>query len=203
MTKQYAFFLILGTLTILNPVAGSAATISIAPASQSVAPGSTFQVDAVISGLTTSRVGDFDFTVSYDSALLDVTNVTFGLFLGSPLSLQFSTLGVGQAEFSEVSLLSPSDLLALQPASFTAATLTFQAIGTGTSALSFTAITAGDENGAPLALTPAGGSVTVTPEPGSVWLVLAGLCLFTGWCLFRSLAVQANRRALQEYPELR
>lgn len=198
MTKQCACFVILAGLAILNPVAVSAATIGITPAAQTVSLGGTFQVNAIISGLTTSRVGDFDVTMSFDRGLLQVTDVSFGSFLGSPSSLQSFTLGTDHAEFAEVSLLAASDLIALQPHTFTPATLTFRAIGIGTSALSFTAITAGDQTGVLLDLIPTGGSVAVSgvPEPGSAWLVLAGICLFACWCLFRSLVVQADRGAL-------
>jgi C4-dicarboxylate transporter len=153
MTKQFGCFVILACLGISQPVAASAAAIGITPAAQTVSPGSTFQVNATISRLTTSRVGDFDLTMNFDPAILQVVGVSFGSFLGFPSSLQSFTLGTDHVEFAEVSLLAPSALVALQPQTFTPATLTFQAIGLGTSALSFTAITAGDENGSSLGLT--------------------------------------------------
>ena len=182
MTLQHSCLPRLFFLAILTPATLTAAAITVAPAAQTVGTGSTFQASVVVSGLTAARVGDFDITLTFNPSFLQVTAVTFGPFLGSPSSLQSSLLGGNQVEFAEVSLLASSDLLALQPATFTLATITFQAIGVGTTAISFSAIIAGDQSGALLDLAPTDGSATVSgvPEPSSLTLVGLGLLLASG-----------------------
>jgi hypothetical protein len=131
------------------PAALSAANITFSPSAQSVSLGDSASVDVVVSNLDQPPyLGDFDLTVSFDSTILSLpnsANVTFGSLLGDPVAEAISgeSDGTGSVEFFEVSLLSPTDLAALQNGSsaFTIATLTFGTIGAGTSALSFSNVT--------------------------------------------------------------
>src|SRR5262245_16214854 len=52
--------------------ASEASTISVSPATQTIAPGATTSVDIVLSGLTASEViGAFSIVVSFNNAILD------------------------------------------------------------------------------------------------------------------------------------
>ena len=165
-------------------------TLSIVPVSQTVAVGDTLDVNVAISGLghlTAPSLGAFDIDVNFDSSILAFNSVAFGdPVLGDQLDL--FGLGYGAGSFYgdgpaaggrniwEVSLDPPATLDTLQPGSFTLATLTFDAIGLGTSAISMVANALGDSYGAPLTVgTLEGGSATVVPAPGAV--VLGGMGL--------------------------
>jgi len=128
-------------------------------------------------------VGAFDLSVSFNPAVLSATGVTFGSLLGDPLlfeALTGSLIFSGSVDFFEVSLLTPAELDALQTVSFTLATLSFNAVGLGTTGLSFVPGVAGfavsDGFGDPLSITANDGSVdVVAPEPGTLLLLGAGL----------------------------
>jgi hypothetical protein len=62
----------------------------------------------------------------------------------------------------ELSVDSPSALTSLQATSFTLATLTFDAVGSGTSGLDLSVNALGDQNGLPINATLQNGSITVT-----------------------------------------
>lgn len=174
----------------------SATLLSFSPSTNTVNVGDTFDVDVVISDLYAANgpreiVSAFDLDVLYDSAVLDATSVTFGAFLdplGIGLSFQDIDLSVpGVIDIAELSLYFDFELEALQPDSFTLATLSFDAIGAGASSLLF------DQNSLPLPgffdvkgyggllldVSAEQGSVTVVsstvPEPGILLLMLSGL----------------------------
>ena len=122
-----------------------------------------------ISGLgNPPSVGAFDLNVGFDPALLSPTAVLFGPFLGDPDSFEalaafdFPTSGI--VESAEVSLLSPSDLDALQSSNFLLATLSFTAKSSGTSAFTFV--------GTPRVDDAFGNRI---PEPTTVALLAVGL----------------------------
>jgi hypothetical protein len=117
-----------------------AVLLSFVPSSATVTTGGTVNVDVRLSGLgnhSPPSVGSFDLFVGFNPTILSPTAVTFGPFLGDPLFFEsltsFDPSTTGIVEFAEVSLLLPSQLDALQPSSFSLATLSFSAIGNGTS----------------------------------------------------------------------
>src|SRR6202022_4282685 len=116
--------------------------LSLVPSPATVTTGNTINVDVIISGLGhPPSVGAFDLNVGFNPSILIPTAVTFGTFLGDPnlfealTDFDFGTPGI--VEFAEVSLLSPSELDALQQSSFSLAALSFSAIGNGTSPFMF------------------------------------------------------------------
>jgi hypothetical protein len=186
----------LGTLRANTTLAVS---IDFEPASQTVNLGTMFDVDVVVSGLTGAGeiISAFDLDVSYDTAFLSATGVSFGIGLGNPNDpietlTDFDVAIPGVIDFSEISFLSDSNLDALQGDSFTLATLSFGAIGSGTSLLKFdfTPEIMGvplnsliGKGAATLALEIGDGNVNVAvPEPASMLLV--GSCLI-GLASFR------------------
>lgn len=170
--------LILATVVMLFQ-AGSASAISIAfvPEFPTVTAGDTLDVAIVISGLPAGgapSVGTFDLDVKFDPMVLLPIGISFGPFLGDPNSLSFETITdshffIDVVDLAEVSLLSPTELDALQPSSFSLATLSFSAVGDGDVALEFTEIRVDDAFGIKLHI----------PLPGTVWLLMGGLVLLT------------------------
>src|SRR5215470_13097156 len=156
-----------------------ATTIALVPGFATFNSGDTVSVDAVISGLgggVPPSVGAFDLSVGFDRRLLVPIDVSFGSFLGDPSAFEaltdvdFTTPGI--ANFAEVSLLFPSELDALQPSSFTLATVLFAATARGSSAFGFTSIRVDDAFGGKLLLVEA-------PEPSTLILLATG-CLVVG-----------------------
>jgi hypothetical protein len=166
-------------------VSSHAISIGFSPASQDVAAGGSFQVDIVISDLGGEIVSAFDLDVTYDPSILSATGVSFSDLLngGDPfLSFQDSDISTpGLVDLAELSLLSDSELGAIQPDSFTLATLSFDASSPGASSLNFIFNSFNDVKGANaqvLQLDIGAGNVTVAasvPEPGTSLLFGVGL----------------------------
>jgi hypothetical protein len=162
-----------------------AMTIGFQPSAQTVNLGSSLAVDVVATLGSNEIVSAYDLDLGYNPLILNATGVTFGTFLGAPLSIFSSNLSAGLVDFAEVSFLNDSDLAALQPSAFTLATISFTAIGLGTSSLDIVNYLNGvnDIKGLnnTIYLSPVldQGSVTVTasgvPIPGAVWLLGSGL----------------------------
>jgi len=176
-----------------------AISLSFQPAAPTVAVGGPFNVDVVISGLNAAGeiASAFDLDVTYDPAILTGTNVYFGVLLGDPVLSEAdagAVLTPGRIDFWTLSYLSDGDLALIQPGhpdSFVLATLAFQAIGGGTSALRFDPVTFPGVDvkgnlGVRLDVGTVNGSVTVTggvhavPEPSSLWLFAPWLGAWAG-----------------------
>jgi hypothetical protein len=167
--------LMIGTLISNSPC--EAITLEFVPSVQEVLIGDTFDVDIVISGLGSEALGAFDLTIGFDSAIVGLNNVTFGDQLGLVFgSVQAdSLLNPSSLNLFEVSFDLVDTLLNFQADTFTLATLTFDTLAYGTSAIGFSSYLLSNASGLSLSATTQGGSVTVTPEPSTVLLVLIGL----------------------------
>lgn len=169
--------LLLSALGATASSASAAITLAFDPAMPSFKSGATVDVALVIAGLTAGAapgVGAFDLNVAYDPALLTATGVTFGTKLGDPATdtLTDSVLSTpGNVNLAQVSLLATADLLALQPASFILATISFTALIDGKGEFGLVGDVRVDD--------PLGNKlpIVVVPEPGGVVLFLAGLLL--------------------------
>jgi len=126
----------------------------------------------------------YQFSINYDARYLRALNVTEGAFLGTAGSTVSGVLGMdtGLIDFVYGSLLGPTPGAS---GSGLLASITFEAIGAGTSALSFADVifldSVGDDiagltalAGQGVVLADPGGPVDV-PEPASVLLFGAGL----------------------------
>jgi uncharacterized protein (TIGR03382 family) len=169
-------------------VLGAFASVQAAPILSIQGPGSfsagsSASFDLVISGLnSTQQVGAFDFSLSWDPAVLALTGSAFDVFLDGPsLSLQSATAGSGTINLAETSF----GPLAAQTglSSFRLASVTFSGISPGTSSLAFTPGVFSDGLGELLGVDYRGSRTTVTPrisvsEPGAFSLfAVAALAL--------------------------
>jgi hypothetical protein len=157
--------LILGSLRFAS---GATIDLSIAPPSTSVVTGQTVSFALLITGHTPGiapSVGAFDLTVGFDQALLTPNAVAFGTFLGNPALFEAATSSVimpSAVNVAEVSFLSSTALDALQPATFSLATLTFTAKASGTAMLTFTGGVVDDTFG---------NKLVSIPEPRTLWAI--------------------------------
>jgi hypothetical protein len=153
--------------------------LSVSPATQTVNLGNTATVTIDYSG---GYVGDYDLDISWNATILSLASISYGSQLGggSPNSIQnFPVAGAGTVNASEISLLTPAGLIALQPGQTASLlSLVFNTLSVGTSAvdISFNAI--GDELGNALAPPLQQGSITVVqggpnviPEPSTIMLL--------------------------------
>lgn len=170
-----------------------AVSLDFSIATPTVQLGQQATVDVVISGLGSGippSIGCFDMDVSFDPSVLSVADVSFGPYLGSESggeALSMSAPGSGVVQLASVSLLPNPDLDALQPASFTLATLTFSTLSVGSSPLSFSYYLVDDGNGDKLPINTGGGGVYVIPEPPALLSVLCGVGALQGAFLRRKM----------------
>jgi MYXO-CTERM domain-containing protein len=166
----------------------SAITLSLSPAAQTIGLGETATVDLRISGLGDAlapALGAYRINVSFDPAILGLAAApVFGTgldVLGFGTLNGYTTSG-GIVEVWEISMDSAADLEALQGDAFTLATLSFNALGYGTSAIGIDVVSLGDAMGDSLSYLSEGGTVSVTrvDEPPAIALVglsMAGFLL--------------------------
>jgi Cohesin domain len=188
------------TSWLSTPNASAAVVLSIG--SETVNANGIATVGLDISGLTkgTTALSTYDISVNFNSSVVNFASVSYGdPVLGDQLDLEgfgtftTTTPGNGTTELFELSLDSQSALTTLQPTSFTLATLTFNALATGTTPLTLFVNALGDQNAPPLSIsaTLQNGAITVgatpVPLPAAFWLFLSSAGAF---------AVFAKRRRI-------
>ena len=175
--KHFIAALLLGAST--QAWAAPILSFSTGPAAQ---VGSTVTYNIAIDDI--ADLYSYQFSINYDARYLRALNVTEGAFLGTAGSTVSGVLGMdtGLIDFVYGSLLGPTPGAS---GSGLLASITFEAIGAGTSALSFADVifldSVGDDiagltalSGQGVVLAEPGGPVDV-PEPASVLLFGAGL----------------------------
>lgn len=178
-------FLLLGALAILNSATLSAdVLLRFVPQAEVIAPGTTTPVELEVSGLgvdSSPSLGAFDLNVAFNPAVVSFTGLTFGdPLLGDQLSLSgvptisdYSFSAAGLLELFSISLDSATVLDTKQAGQFILATLRFQAIAPGSTALTLSVNSVSDSQGSPLSVALQTGSIAVTsvPEPSLIWLL--------------------------------
>jgi len=168
--------------------AASAAIVTVVPSSPTVEVGDTVVIDLVISGLGASgapSLGAFALELGFDDAALAGITPGYSAFLGDPTdALETFTITEGRfgaVGFDNTSFLPESELNALQGASFTLVTLTFQGLAVGSTDLTLTLIDFADAAGADLTGTSAVDATleviaaASAPVPAPWLLILPGL----------------------------
>jgi len=194
--------LLCSALVLLGGVAPAAAlplTLTLVASDATLVSGQSFQVDVVVGGLT-ELVGDFEqpiplesfqLKLQFDTSRLQFTSLSFGSSLGDPNNGSETFVngpgdanGSGVVTLEDFSFLTAPDLLLLQNAPFTLATITLQAAeGIGATQLQLVDLGAsslGGVVGRPLGdllQAPSPLLVTVVPEPAAASLALLALAL--------------------------
>jgi len=194
MRKLLFLLTLLGLSLGMSVTRVHAVGLTFVPASQDVNTNDLAVVDLQVVGVgdhTSPSLGGFDVTVTFNPSVLSFVGATFGGFLGDiglveALGMVTPPPPSGVVNLFEVSLLTGGELATLQSSSFVIASLTFQAITGGSSALSLSKVILSDENGVEL-VDPdllggvitvrggGGGGGTVVPEPST--FVLVASCL--------------------------
>jgi hypothetical protein len=135
-------------------------TVRIDPAIKNAESGHTFTVNVMVDGAV--NLGAFQFDVIFDPAVVTVTNVELGLFLGSTgrtarsigpgIDNVAGTVTFGAFSFGSNAGPEGAGLLAA---------VTFTAVGSGTSALNLQKVVVTDTMGNAQAVSVEGGTVTV------------------------------------------
>ncbi|MEM7409094.1 MAG: cohesin domain-containing protein [Myxococcota bacterium] len=171
---------ILAALTLALSLTGAsagAATLAFATPATDPAISDLFTVDIVAAGLgngVAPSVGAYDFDIAFDAGLIQFIDAVPGGELGDPNGMPPTTFfsqnaAGGVLDIFEVSFLAPAALDAAQGDTVVLATLTFQAIAAGTTALSFDQALLSDALGNDLMPTVMGASLTIPaiPEPSA------------------------------------
>ncbi len=120
----------------------SVPSLSFAPDASEYTVGDIVTVDINISDLL-SPLASYDFDVMFDDAILAFQNHALGSELGpDSFEFGFGDLGGGMISLAEAT----TNDISAQPASFTLATLTFEAAAVGQADLSFSVIDDIDQN---------------------------------------------------------
>ncbi len=186
MKRGVVCSILLLVVLLFVPQTSQAITIGFDPLSQEVGVGTAAEVELVVWGLgteTAPSLGTFDLDITFDPTILEFAGVTFGdPVLGDQLDLwgfgsitSFDDSIPGVVNLLELSLDWPFDLEDYQADSFTLATLSFDTLAVGTSALDISINALGDALGEPLTADLKSGSISPVPEPSSLLLLISGL----------------------------
>jgi hypothetical protein len=183
MIKKLFLGVFLAMVLVFSTSLAQAITIGFDPVTQDVILGNPAVVDLFISGLGNYEppsLGVFDLDIAYNPTILDFTGYVLGPYLGDTaigeaLDLSWGETAPGLVNIGELSLLFDWELDALQPSSFTLASLTFDTLALGPSPLGLSVNALGDAYGDPITADVQSGSVNVVPEPRSLLLVASGL----------------------------
>lgn len=174
---------------LIFAAAGSLAaeTISVQPSTLNVGEGQTFSLDIHIDGITDLYA--FQFDLGFDPTILAAESVTEGSFLssggGSTIFIPGTIDNVGGTIASTADALTGP--IPGVSGRGTLASIEFEALATGTTAISLANVDLFDSNLDPITFSVENGSVLVTtspiPEPSNLSLIGAALLALAGFRL--------------------
>lgn len=165
-------------LLLVAPLGSAEPIVFFSPQSPTISVGVSITVDAMISGVVSPWLADYDIVVNFNPALTPIFAVAWpDDFLGVPNQRDAIFSTPGSVRVTETSLYSGA-LGSLQSGNdpFRLFELLFgAALAPGTSPLTFTQVTLADGNGSPLASASINGSIGIggaaVPEPCSLLLL--------------------------------
>ena len=158
MRKLVGFLVLAGGILFLPAHAFAQVVVAAEPDLLEVSVGETFEMNYWIGGLgggVAPSLGSFDLRMDFDPSLVSYNSVTVGDMLGDIGTGEATTtnlLVVGGINVTEISLLTPAQLHALQPNSFILFTASFTAQAVGDAVFSPMVTELLSTNGEPLPL---------------------------------------------------
>jgi hypothetical protein len=181
--------LLLGALLGVSAQAFAGPTLTVAATPTPVLAGAGGALDVMINDV--ADLYAYEFTLSFDAGMVQVTGVSEGGFLGTA-GATFGDTGVVDNAAGTISFVF-NTLLGPQPGASGSGNLlhiTFSALDAGTSALRFSDVLFLDSLTNDIAVVSVDGAVQAVPEPGS--FLLFGAALAAGGVMRRR---QLNARA--------
>lgn len=158
---------------VLIPGIATSTIIEFDPVAETVGLGEIVAVDIVATPEGEELIGGFDFLVNFDPTVLLFDSFTFGSALNSDpffcevLGCRGAVAGIDSVNLFETSLEFLLNALQDGASPVVLGTLAFEAIGAGTSLLSFTGNIAGQPASLSLLADETGLFPLATPEPGT------------------------------------
>ncbi|MBL8218656.1 MAG: hypothetical protein JNL62_05485 [Bryobacterales bacterium] len=144
MMTQFLMRVAVAAILLYNATPARAGAIRMVAPSETVFVGTEFDLDIMGENL---NLGGFDFVLGFNAALVGANGAEPGLGLGDASLFEAffnSSFGLDTVQLSEVSLLSPAELLALQGSaasnSFRLARVKLQANAPGTAVFAFSEV---------------------------------------------------------------
>ncbi|WP_421077529.1 PKD domain-containing protein [Methanothermococcus sp. Ax23] len=147
--------LFLSFFVFLSGVCGENVSVELTPESINAYVGDTFNLDLVVKNVPAdTKCGGFETTISYDSSILNLTNITLS---GTSNTANLKTVDVSSGK---ISLLWMSN----EPyGNFTVATLSFKALKDGNDSVDLTQTSVSDANGVKYYITLKNSNITINP----------------------------------------
>lgn len=195
MLRSIGFVVLLGM--VLFPAGVTAQiVVGVEPWDSEVTVGQSFEMEYWIGGLgnyASQSLGSCDLTMDFDGALVSYDSATVGDMLGDVGAGEaLATIAASPADVNvtEISLLTPAQLVALQPSSFVVFRVRFLAEAVGDAYFEPLVTTILDENGEPLNLElGALATVHILERRAIPTLSTVGICALVGVLLLAGVLV--------------
>ncbi len=195
MLRSIVFVVLLG-MVVFPAGVNAQIVVAVAPLDSEVTVGQIFELEYWITGFgdyAPPSLGSFDLTMEFDGALVSYDSTIVGDFLGdvgAGEAVANIIVSLADVNVTESSLLTPAQLVALQPSSFVVFRVQFMAEAVGDASFEPTVTMILDEIGRPLNLElGALATVHILQRQAIPTLSTVGICALIGVLLLAGVLV--------------